>query len=161
VTPRLRSTTALAVAGLFVVAGCGEKRETTTGAAAPAGGSTVTIMESEYKLTPPNAEAAKGGQVQIQVKNEGGTEHALEIEAPGGEVKSKTLSPGDSQTLTANLKPGTYEMYCPIDGHKGKGMVGKLVVGAGGAAPGPSDKGGSGGSGDDSGGGGYSRGGSY
>ena len=146
--PSLGSTTALAAAGLLtILAGCGEKRETTTGAAAPTGGSTVTVTESEYKLTPPNAQAAKGGEIQIQVKNDGGTQHALEIDAPGGEVKSKTLAPGDSQTLTANLKPGTYEMYCPIDGHKGKGMVGKLVVGAGGAAPGPSDNGGSSGSG--------------
>jgi uncharacterized cupredoxin-like copper-binding protein len=137
------------------IAGCGEKRETTTGAAASgAAAPAVTISETEYKLTPSNAQAAKSGPVKVQVKNAGSTEHSLEIEAPSGEIRAKTLKPGASQTLTANLKPGTYEMYCPIDGHKGKGMVGKLVVGGGGS-------GGSGGGSDDNGGGGYSRGGSY
>jgi uncharacterized cupredoxin-like copper-binding protein len=124
------SAAALAAAGLLVLAGCGEKRETTTGAASPAGGAGVTVSESEFKLTPANAQAAKGGEISIQLKNDGGTQHALEIKTPGGEVKSKTLSPGDSQTLTANLKPGTYEMYCPIDGHKAQGMAGTISVGA-------------------------------
>jgi len=131
------------------VAGCGEKRETTTGAA-PSGGSApaVTISETEYKLTPSNAQAAKSGQVTVQVRNEGGTQHSLEIETPSGEVKAKTLAPGASQTLTASLKPGTYDMYCPIDGHKAKGMVGKLVVGGGGSGGGSGDdNGGSGGGG--------------
>jgi plastocyanin len=138
---------------MIVTAGCGEKRETTTGAGSSGGSAPATsISETEYKLTPASAQAAGSGPITVQVKNAGSTQHALEIEAPSGEVKSKTLSPGASQTLTVNLKPGTYDMYCPIDGHKGKGMVGKLVVGGGGSG---------GGSGGDSGGGGYSRGGSY
>ena len=146
-TPRSGSTLALVATGLIVLAGCGEKRETTTGAATPTGGAGVTVSETEFKLTPSDAKAAEAGDVSIEVKNDGGTQHALEIEAPGGEVKSRTLGPGESQTLKATLKAGTYEMYCPIDGHKGKGMVGKLVVGAGGG--GSDDNGG-----DDSGGGG-------
>jgi hypothetical protein len=33
-------------------------------------------------------------------------------------------------------KNGTYEMYCPVDGHKALGMKGKLTVGGSGAAGG-------------------------
>jgi uncharacterized cupredoxin-like copper-binding protein len=27
-----------------------------------------------------------------------------------------------------NLKPGTYEFYCPVDSHKAQGMKGTLTV---------------------------------
>ena len=30
--------------------------------------------------------------------------------------------------MTANLKPGKYEFYCPVDGHKAAGMKGTLTV---------------------------------
>ena len=34
------------------------------------------------------------------------------------------------------LEDGTYEIYCPVDGHKDMGMVGTLTVGAGGGGSG-------------------------
>ena len=129
-----------AVVGI-ALSGCGEKRETTTGAGATGGG--VTVSESEFKLDPSSATVDKAGHVTVQVKNDGATAHALVIEAPGGEVKTPTLAPGKSATLAADLKAGTYEMYCPIDGHRAKGMKGKLVV-AGGGSGGSSDGGGGG-----------------
>jgi uncharacterized cupredoxin-like copper-binding protein len=144
-----RAAAAILAFALLAVAGCGEKRETTTGGA-PASGSApaaVTVSETEFKLDPASVEVAEG-KVTVEVKNEGGTEHALEIEGPGGEVKTPTLAPGKSVTLDADLKAGTYEMYCPIDGHKGKGMEGELVVGGGGGTS-TDDSGGS----DDDGGG--------
>jgi uncharacterized cupredoxin-like copper-binding protein len=30
--------------------------------------------------------------------------------------------------VTVDLKPGTYEFYCPVDGHKAGGMKGELTV---------------------------------
>ena len=39
------------------------------------------------------------------------------------------MNPGQSGVLTASfLEPGTYEMYCPIDGHKELGMKGEVVL---------------------------------
>jgi uncharacterized cupredoxin-like copper-binding protein len=35
---------------------------------------------------------------------------------------------GGKSTVTADLKPGTYEFYCPVDGHKAAGMKGTLTV---------------------------------
>ena len=29
---------------------------------------------------------------------------------------------------TRRLKPGTYEFYCPVPGHRALGMKGKLIV---------------------------------
>jgi plastocyanin len=136
----------VAAAGLLVMAGCGEKRETTTGGGASSSGtsSSVTISETEFKLNPASPGIAPGGT--ITAKNDGSTTHALEVEGANGEVKTKPLSPGQSATLKAPDKEGSYEMYCPIDGHKNQGMKGELKVGSGGT-------GSSGGSGDDTGGG--------
>jgi heme/copper-type cytochrome/quinol oxidase subunit 2 len=40
------------------------------------------------------------------------------------------VEPGASATLEADLdKPGTYTWYCPLDGHRGKGMSGSITVG--------------------------------
>jgi uncharacterized cupredoxin-like copper-binding protein len=75
--------------------------------------------------------SSKGGSVTITAMNAGQTTHALALEkaGPGGkDLKTSSIAPGASAKLTAKLKPGTYEWYCPIDGHKSMGMVGKLTV---------------------------------
>ncbi len=149
-----RSATVLAATGLIAMAGCGEKRETATGAGASAAtatghasgsaASTVKVSEAEFKLTPSSARVAKAGTVAIQVSNDGATTHALEVGTPGGVVKTAPIAPGKTATLKANLtKPGIYQWFCPIDGHRGKGMSGQIVVGGGGAATKPSGGGGS------------------
>jgi uncharacterized cupredoxin-like copper-binding protein len=158
---RPRAAAALAAAAaLLALAGCGEKKETTTGAGAATAAAprTVKVSETEFKLTPASPNVPKAGAIEVQVRNDGSTEHALEIEAPGGEVKTDPIAPGKSATLKVDLKAGSYEWYCPIDGHRGKGMSGTLSVAGGGSDSG-GDSGGSGG-GDDK-GGGYSRGGGY
>ena len=155
---RAAAAPALAAAVALAIAGCGEKRETTTGPASGAGssgGAPISISETEFKLTPSSAQVDKGGTVAIEVKNEGSTAHALKVEGPSGEVKTGTIAPGKSATLQADLsKPGSYEMYCPIDGHKGMGMKGAITVGSGGGS-GDDNGGGSGSSSGGGGGGGY------
>jgi uncharacterized cupredoxin-like copper-binding protein len=123
-----------AVVVVLALSGCGEKRETTTGAGTSGASSSpgATVSETEFKLDPAAATVDKAGQVTVEVKNDGSTEHALEIDAPGGEVKTPALAPGKSATLKLDLKAGSYQMYCPIDGHKDKGMKGELVVAGGG-----------------------------
>jgi uncharacterized cupredoxin-like copper-binding protein len=144
----LRLPVPIAVVAVLALSGCGEKRETTTGAGSSAAGSSAaaSVSETEFKLDPAAATVDQAGQVTVQVKNDGSTEHALEIEAPGGEVKTPTLAPGKSATLKLDLKAGSYQMYCPIDGHKDKGMKGELVVAGGGTdSNGGSSNGGGGG----------------
>ena len=99
-----------------------------TSTPAAAGGGTVTLGESEFKITPKDA-TAKAGKVTIDVKNDGAIVHNLNVEGNGlAEKKTADLQPGSSGKLTVDLKPGKYEMYCSIDGHRASGMEGTITV---------------------------------
>lgn len=98
--------------------------------AAGGGGSTVKLSETEFKIDPASPSVKKAGTVSFVASNKGTTIHALELEGPGGEKKTGNIQPGQSATLKVDLsKPGTYEFYCPIDGHKQQGMKGEIKVG--------------------------------
>lgn len=95
--------------------------------ASSGGGQTVKIGESEYKLDPSDA-TVKAGSVTLDVTNDGTITHNLQIEGNGVEETTDSLAPGDTGELTVDLKPGSYEMYCTIDGHKDLGMEGTVTV---------------------------------
>lgn len=145
--PRISSRRA-AIAGIgglaatgLLAAGCGSSDDstasttaesTTSSAAAPPGGGsseTVKISETEFELTPADV-TVKAGTVTFDVANDGSTVHSLEVEGPSGEQEIEgDLEPGASGELTVDLsEPGTYEMYCPVDGHKDMGMTGEITV---------------------------------
>jgi plastocyanin len=71
--------------------------------------------------------SAKAGKVTVVMTNKSSLPHAVEIEGHGVEVKTKTVTGGTAQ-LSTTLKAGTYEFYCPVDGHKAAGMKGTLTV---------------------------------
>jgi len=133
---------ALVSSGALAVAGCGGSSKksasspastpapapTTTSAAPPAAGAaSLTIGETEYKLTPAQGNA-KAGSVTITAKNSGAIVHSLEVQGNGVTQKTGNIQAGSSATLKVNLKPGTYQMFCPIDGHRALGMKGTIVV---------------------------------
>ena len=138
-------TPVAAVATLaLVAAGCGggddnessgskstsssETKAPASGGATTGGGATVTEDGTDFKFSQPKA-TAKSGQVTIKLANKGQTPHAIELEGNGlEEKKTNTIGPGESTSLKVNLKPGKYEFYCPVDGHKGLGMKGELTV---------------------------------
>jgi uncharacterized cupredoxin-like copper-binding protein len=99
----------------------------TTASGGGGAGGTVDISETEYKLDPsdPTVEA---GSVTFDVSNDGTTTHNLEVEGNGVEEESDDLEAGAKGQLTVDLKPGTYEIYCSIDGHKDLGMEGEVTV---------------------------------
>jgi uncharacterized cupredoxin-like copper-binding protein len=143
-------TSAYAVAGLAAlalgVAGCGSDNNKDSSASTPAStpapaattpststpaasgaASTVPVSATEFKFTPGTLKA-KAGAVTFDLKNAGGAQHALEIEGNGVEKASSTINAGQSTQVKVNLKPGKYEFYCPVDGHRQMGMEGTLTV---------------------------------
>ena len=127
----------------FMLAACGDDDDTATEAATPSttaadttaeesttasgGGETVDLSEVEYKITPADP-TVKAGTVTFNISNDGQTVHNVEIEGNGLEEESEDLQPGATGELTVDLEPGTYEMYCSIDGHEDLGMKGEVTV---------------------------------
>jgi plastocyanin len=70
------------------------------------------------------------GPVTFTIKNGGTIPHAFEVEGGGAEKATPLIQPGTSATLTLSLKPGTYDVYCPVgeDSHKKLGMDTHLTV---------------------------------
>jgi uncharacterized cupredoxin-like copper-binding protein len=92
---------------------------------------TVRISETEYKLTPGSVALPKTGTYELKLVNKGTVTHALEVEGKGVEQESSEIAPGASTTLDVTFKSaGSYEMYCPVDGHRSQGMEGKITVGS-------------------------------
>jgi plastocyanin len=72
--------------------------------------------------------SAKAGKVTITMDNPSSVQHAVSIEGNGVDEDGKTVEKGGVSTVTASLKPGTYEFYCPVTGHEEAGMKGTLTV---------------------------------
>jgi len=89
----------------------------------------LTATLSEWKIDLSSATIA-AGQVTFTATNAGSIPHALEVEGNGLEQKTPLIRPGETATLTLTLKPGNYEIYCPVgeDSHKKLGMETHLKV---------------------------------
>lgn len=104
--------------------------DTKAAAAAPdsANGSVEVEMKvKEYTIEMPLSVGA--GATTFKVTNTGKESHGFEIEGNGIEKQIKPrLKEGECGSLRVNLKPGTYQVYCPVKGHKMLGMSLKLTV---------------------------------
>ena len=92
---------------------------------------TIQVSEKEYSLNPSSITVPKAGTYAFEVTNDGQTAHALEIEESGGGNEEETgdILPGAKKTIEFTFSAGgSYEMYCPIDGHRQQGMEGAIIV---------------------------------
>jgi plastocyanin len=112
------------VAGLLVVGALVAAMPARHGNPAP-----VRAKLSEWTIKLSEA-TVPAGQVTFTVTNGGSIPHAFEVEGRGIEQETPLIQPGASATLTLTLKPGTYEVYCPVggDSHKKLGMETHLKV---------------------------------
>ena len=85
------------------------------------------VKLTEYKIEMPALIGA--GATMFNVTNTGNETHGLEIEGNGIEKALKPrLKKGENGSLQVDLKPGTYKVYCPVIGHKWRGMSLDLTV---------------------------------
>jgi uncharacterized cupredoxin-like copper-binding protein len=131
----LRRTTPVAalVAGSLVFAGCGGggskmPAEPGTSTSASTSVKTIVVQESEYKIKP-STNHVRLATYNFKGVNKGTIPHAVELEGPGLESETDTIPPGGSYTIQLTLhEPGRYELYCPLDHHKQKGMRATFIV---------------------------------
>jgi uncharacterized cupredoxin-like copper-binding protein len=105
-----------------------------TAHAAPAAGAAdvnVTLGDMWVRADKTTVDA---GKVTFAVKNEGATMHGMAmalspVSAPGGMLddaglltKGKELAAGASDSISADLKPGAYELVCFLPGHYAAGQ---------------------------------------
>jgi plastocyanin len=137
---------AAAAAALLALSGCGGSNDngsgqgsgaatpstptaTDTPAASSGGGASVPVAAdpggalafTEKTLS------AKAGKVTFDFTNKSQVPHAVAIEGNGVDVKTEVVT-GANASVTADLKPGKYTFYCPVDQHRQAGMEGTLTV---------------------------------
>lgn len=135
---RTLSLTALLCSLAIVAAGCGDSdnnggssgssADTQSGSGAAAQTLKLSADPGGALKFDPSTLTAKAGKVTIVLDNPSSLPHAVEIEGNGVEESSDTIGKGETTKVTATVKPGEYEYYCPVDGHKAGGMTGKLTV---------------------------------
>ena len=89
--------------------------------------SQVTVGETEYHLAL-SSTCFKAGAMTFVASNQGRIEHSLAIKGPGVNVTSSLLNPGQAADLHVTLQDGTYELWCPVPGHKALGMDTHITV---------------------------------
>jgi len=111
----------------------------------------VTLQAAEFRFEPSSVEVTAGQQVTVTMQNMGTVEHDFviqEIPVEQSAAESESATPGHTMDemevepavhtgamagMSASVsfvptKPGTYEFFCAIPGHKEAGMVGTLIV---------------------------------
>jgi len=86
----------------------------------------VAITASEFKFSPTSVQVPAGQKVTFALNNTGTVEHDLTIQGAGF-----TLLARAGQAATGEFtfdKPGTFDFFCSIPGHKDAGMKGTLTV---------------------------------
>src|SRR5438309_4218073 len=96
---------------------------------APSAPAVVSAKLSEWKVELSEATIA-AGPVTFTITNAGSIPHALQVEGEGMERETQLIQPGATATMSLTLKPGTYDVYCPVgdDSHKKLGMETQLEV---------------------------------
>ena len=126
--------TAVVLLGAGVVFGaCGggsDKDKATAGTQKPAGeappGPTINLVGKEFSFDPAKLTLKAGEASTIVLKNTGSIEHDFTVEDPG----FKLTVPGNNtrEKVLKIDKPGNYQFYCSVAGHKDAGMKGELTV---------------------------------
>ena len=112
----------------------------------------VSLTAVDMAFQPEALEVTAGRPVRLTMVNEGALDHdfsilempmetmgATAVAMPGHDMGAMTVDPQLHMAVTMGMsntieftptKPGTYEFFCTVPGHKQAGMVGTMVVNA-------------------------------
>src|SRR5687768_9513922 len=126
---RMRSHAMIALAALLLIgAACGSDDDTggtptggggaspTTGGAGEddgaSGSAAVTVQVNNFLFAPSDIEVAAGSEIEVKNGN-ANTPHTFTVEGTHVDVE---LSPMDSEDVTIDLDPGSYDVICRFHG---------------------------------------------
>jgi plastocyanin len=112
---RFATVTATAV----LLAACGGDGD--TGGEGGDGGGTVTLTTIDNAFQPATLTVAAGAELELT--NDGQAEHNFSIE---GTDVSQDVDPGGRATVSVDVDPGEYTMFCEY--HRASGMEGTVTV---------------------------------
>jgi uncharacterized cupredoxin-like copper-binding protein len=110
--------------------GGGKKQTSSSGGVSAGGGQTLKLSadpSGQLKFDKSSL-TAKAGKVTLVMDNPSSLPHAIAVEGNGVDKDGATVNKGGVSKVSATLKPGKYEFYCPVDAHKQGGMEGELTV---------------------------------
>ena len=90
----------------------------------------VEIEATSYSYSPATI-TVPAGRIRFVIHNAADIVHGFEVEGQGMEEEIGKIQLGTSDSLTVTFEePGTYEIYCPVEDHEQRGMIGTLEVDA-------------------------------
>ena len=144
-----RSLAATALAfGALVLTGCGGGASTPASApaasapaavepSAPAAasasaaseGTEVEVAMNEFTLVL-SQQTFTAGTYTFKAPNEGKFPHTISITGPGVDAATAggPAQGGEEVSMTVDLQPGTYKIWCPVRDHEARGMVTEITV---------------------------------
>jgi plastocyanin len=120
---KARIAIATAATSIALMTACGGGGDAAVGAGDGADGgtaaaSTVTMRDNEFVPSDPTISAG-----DVELVNEGQSPHTFTVE---GEDVDVQVEAGQAATVTVDLEPGTYTLFCSF--HRAQGMEGTLTV---------------------------------
>ncbi len=122
-----RALIGLMVAGLALVAGCGDDEPSTGGGGGGDGEAALVVTaESGLKFDKETYSTA-AGSITVELTNDDSLVHTLLVDGVD-RFKLRVASRGDEDTGGVDLEAGTYTLYCDVPGHREGGMEAELEV---------------------------------
>jgi len=122
-------TTLVALVVAAVLAACGgtEPAEPADPGTAPPGDATVVEVSAFEFGYSASVTEVPAGVVAFELTNDGTMRHDLVLTGgPGG--ATAVIGSGETATLTVELEPGTYTIYCSVSNHRAQGMEFEITV---------------------------------
>lgn len=137
-------STAVVAAGLalggLLLAGCGGSAAPTapsatapsaaaSAATEPSEGTVVEVEMTEFALEF-SQDTFTPGTYTFKAPNAGQFPHTISITGPGvaGATAGGPAQGGEEVSMTVDLQPGTYKVWCPVRDHEARGMVSEITV---------------------------------
>lgn len=86
----------------------------------------LTVEMEDIAFAPSELAIPANTDVTISLPNTGTMAHDFVIDEL--DIRTESVQPGETATVTINAPAGTYDFYCSVPGHAPAGMVGTLSV---------------------------------